>query len=434
MTSFTDLWRQIVPLIHDEVGDTAYNIWIQPIVPVRMTASEVILMVPSSMHRDIISGRFDEIIRRYVSQLTGIDVTVRYTIESEMQNNISTIIPEMMSEGYEYTFDTFIVGGSNHFAHAAAQAVAQNPGGTYNPLFIYGPSGLGKTHLLFAIRDRILKQNPMMNIVYIKGDQFTNELIEAIRNGQQLEFRNKYRYADVFLMDDIQFIGGRTSTEEEFFHTFNTLHQDRRQIVLTSDRPPKEINTLQDRLRSRFESGLIADIQPPELETRVAIIKRKAAQFDMKITDNTAEFIASKVKANIRQLEGVVKKMHIICMLEGERPSSTIAQQAIRDIMSDDIQPLPITIGRIVEEVARVFDVPSADIYTDKRSQPLSTARQAAMYCIREATSMSFDAIGKEFKRDHTTIIYAVQKIEDLIRKQPHFRAKIDDILKNIKS
>lgn len=433
MHSFTDLWRQIVPMLNEELGETAYITWIKPIVPVQMTANEAVLQVPSSMHRDIISGRFDEKIRGYISTLTGIDVTIRYVIEGEAQE-LENTVPEMMNEGYEYTFDTFIVGGSNRFAHAAAQAVAQNPGGAYNPLFIWGPSGLGKTHLLFAIRDKVLKKNPSLNVVYIKGDQFTNELIEAIRSGQQLEFRNKYRYADVFLVDDIQFIGGRISTEEEFFHTFNTLHQDNRQIVLTSDRPPKEIQTLQDRLRSRFESGLIADIQPPELETRVAIIKRKAAQFNMNMPDNTAEFIASKVKANIRQLEGVVKKMNIICQLENERPTINTAQKAIKDILND-VKPLPLTIENIIEEVSRVFDVTVADIYTDRRSQPLSTARQAAMYCIREATRMSYEEIGKEFgNRDHTTVIYSVQKIERLMKNQPDFKAKIEDILKNIKS
>lgn len=433
MHSFTDLWRQIVPMLNEELGETAYCTWIKPIVPVQMTANEAVLQVPSSMHRDIISGRFNDKIRGYINRLTGIDVIIRYVIEGEAQE-LENIVPEMMDEGYEYTFDTFIVGGSNRFAHAAAQAVAQNPGGAYNPLFIWGPSGLGKTHLLFAIRDKVLKKNPSLNVVYIKGDQFTNELIEAIRSGQQLEFRNKYRYADVFLVDDIQFIGGRVSTEEEFFHTFNTLHQDNRQIVLTSDRPPKEIQTLQDRLRSRFESGLIADIQPPELETRVAIIKRKAAQFNMNMPDNTAEFIASKVKANIRQLEGVVKKMNIICQLENERPTVSTAQKAIKDILND-VQPLPVTIETIIEEVSRVFDVTVADIYTDRRSQPLSTARQAAMYCIREATRMSYEEIGKEFgNRDHTTVIYSVQKIERLMKSQPDFKAKIEDILKNIKS
>ncbi len=432
MHSFTDLWRQIVPMLNEELGETAYTIWIKPIVPVQMTASEAVLQVPSSMHRDIIAGRFNDNIRGYINQLTGIDVTIRYVIEGESQNS-DVYIPEMMDEGYEYTFDTFIVGSSNRFAHAAAQAVAQNPGGAYNPLYIWGDCGLGKTHLLFSIRDQVLKRNPSLNVVYIKGDQFTNELIEAIRSGQQIEFRNKYRYADVFLVDDIQFIGGRVSTEEEFFHTFNTLYQDNRQIVLTSDRPPKEIQTLQERLRSRFESGLIADIQRPELETRIAIIKRKVALFNMDMPDKTVEFIASKVKSNIRQLEGVVKKINVICMLENERPTINTAQRAIKDILSDT-KPLPLTIESVVDEVSRVFDVPSKDIYSNRRSQPLSTARQAAMYCIREATSISYDDIGKEFGKDHTTVIYAVQKIEHLMSEQPDFKAKIDDILKNIKS
>ena len=434
MYSFTDLWRQILPVLNEELGDTAYNTWIKPIIPVQMTAQEAILKVPSSMHRDIISGRFNSLITKLIFDLTGIEITVRYIVENTAQTQLETPVSESSNQDYEYTFDTFIVGGNNRFAHAAAQSVAQNPGGTYNPLFIHGDSGLGKTHLLFAIRDYILARNPSLKVVYIKGEQFTIELIEAIRNGQQLEFRNKYRYVDVLLVDDIQFIGGKVSTEEEFFHTFNELHQANHQIVITSDRPPKEIYTLEERLRSRFESGLIADIQPPELETRMAIVKRKAAHLGLQIPDATVEFIASKVSANIRQLEGVVKKMNVICMVEGERPNNNTAQKAIKDILTVDIEPVPKTVERIVEEVARIFDVIADDIYTDRRAQPISRARQAAMYCIREITGMSYEAIGEKFGKDHTTVMYAVQKAKEHMQSKPDYKAKIEDIIKNVKS
>ena len=432
MDSFYDLWRQITPMLYDELGETAYNVWIKPMIPLELSASEFMIKVPSSMHRDVIAGRFVPSIKQYIKQLIGIDVQVVLITEDELKNK-AAIPAEFMSEGYEFTFDSFIVGPSNRFAHAAAQAVAENPGGSYNPLFIYGPSGLGKTHLLFAIREHVLSRNPSLNIVYIKGDQFTNELIESIRKGEVVEFRKKYRYVDVLLMDDIQFIGGKTSTEEEFFHTFNALHQEHKQIVLTSDRPPKEIRTLEERLRSRFESGLLADVQPPEFETRVAIIKRKAQQYSMDMPDSTAEFIANKLKSNIRQLEGVVKKMNVICMIEHERPTIATAQNAIRDVLSD-IQPLPLRIERVVEEVARAFEVDVAEIYSDNRSQPISKARQVAMYCVREATNMSFEAIGSEFGgRDHTTVIYAVQQVTQKMKQSSDYRMTIEDIIKNVK-
>ncbi len=434
MNSVYDLWRQITPSLHEEIGDTAYNVWIKPIQPVEMTAKEFVLKVPSSMHRDIVAGRFvEKHIKPKLNELLGIDMDIRLVLEEDMESARSLPL-ELTDSGYEYTFDTFIVGSSNHFAHAAAQSVAQNPGGSYNPLFIYGPSGLGKTHLLFAIRDQILRANPSANIVYIKGDQFTNELIESVAKGTMADFRNKYRYADVFLMDDVQFIGGKISTQEEFFHTFENLYQEHKQIVLTSDRPPKEINTLEDRLRSRFEHGLLADVQPPEFETRMAIIKRKAAYFDLDIPDATCEFIATKIKYNVRQLEGVVKKLNVMCVMDKEKPSIATATAVIKEIQND-VEPFPLTIERIVEEVSRVLEVSTEDIYSRRHAQKISLARQACMYCIRETTDLSFEDIGASFGgRDHTTVIYAVQRITQLMDQKPDFKALIQDIINNIRS
>lgn len=434
MDSVYDLWRQITPTLHEDIGDTAYNVWIKPLQPVEMNAREFILKVPSPMHREVIAGRFIERnIRPLLKELLGIDMNVKMVLEQELET-INSLALDLTDAGYEYTFDTFIVGASNRFAHAAAQSVALNPGGSYNPLFIYGPSGLGKTHLLFAIRDQILRNNPKANIVYIKGDQFTNELIESVSKSTMVEFRNKYRYADVFLMDDVQFIGGKVSTQEEFFHTFENLHQAHKQIVLTSDRPPKEINTLEDRLRSRFENGLLADVQPPEFETRVAIVKRKAAYFNLDIPDATCQFIADKIKSNIRQLEGVVKKMNVMCMMDKERPSIATATSVIREIQND-VEPLPVTIERIVEEVSRALEVNPEDIYSRRHAQAISLARQACMYCVRETTNLSYDEIGSNFGgRDHTTVIYAVQRIQQLIDQKPDFKALIRDIINNIRS
>jgi len=434
MDSVYDLWRQITPTLHEQIGDTAYNVWIKGLQPVEMNAKEFVIKAPSSMHRDVVQGRFiEKHIRPVLRELLGIDMDIRITTPQDMET-VSNLSLDLADTSYELTFDSFIVGASNRFAHAAAQSVALNPGGSYNPLFIYGPSGLGKTHLLYAIRDQILRSNPGANIVYIKGDQFTNELIESVSNSTMVEFRNKYRYADVFLMDDVQFIGGKVSTQEEFFHTFENLYQAHKQIVLTSDRPPKEINTLEDRLRSRFENGLLADVQPPEFETRVAIIKRKAAHFNLDIPDATCQFIAGKIKANIRQLEGVVKKMNVMCMMDKEKPSIATATAVIKEIQND-VEPLPVTIERIVEEVSRALEVSPEDIYSRRHAQQISLARQACMYCVRETTSLSYDEIGSNFGgRDHTTVIYAVQRIQQLMDTKPDFSALIRDIINNIRS
>ena len=325
-----------------------------------------------------------------------------------------------------------MVGSSNKFAHAASQAVASKPASYYNPLFIYGGSGLGKTHLLYAICNEIRKNSPAANILFTKGEYMANELIEAIQKGQTMEFRAKYRQVDVLLIDDIQFISGKVSTQEEFFHTFDALHQANKQIVLTSDRPPREIATLEERLRTRFEMGLLADIQPPDLETRIAIIRRKAQLLDIPITDDIAEYIAGQLKSNVRQLEGAVKCMRAQYLLAGEQPTLVTAQNAIRDIRNDS-QPVPITVERIINEVARTMTVTPEDIRSTKRSAPISQARQVAAYVVRSITGLPMKAIGEEFgTRDHSTIVYAIQKVESRMAKDSSFKGMVGDIIKNI--
>ena len=310
--------------------------------------------------------------------------------------------------------------------------MASKPAGYYNPLFIYGGSGLGKTHLLYAICNEIKKNSPDAQILYTKSEVITNELIESLRSNRPQEFRTKYRQADVLLVDDIQFIAGKTGVQEEFFHTFEALHQANKQIVLASDRPPKEIATLEDRLRNRFEMGLLADIQPPDLETRIAIIKRKAQLLEMPISDDIAEYIASQLKSNVRQLEGAVKFMRAQCQLEGIQPSLTVAQSAIRDIRNDS-QPAPVTVDRVITEVARTMNVSPEDIRSEKRSAPISQARQVASYGVRSVTNLSMKAIGEEFgTRDHSTIVYAVRRAEERMKKDTSFRNMVDDIIKNI--
>lgn len=444
MKSFNDIWNQILPAIHSEVGDTAYDIWIKEIVPHELTASEAVFHLPSKMHYEVISGRYTGLITTCIYNATGLQLSVRFVYDANMPNNRYNIpyVPQKVEKidnssetpekSYEYTFDSFIIGPSNRFACAAAQAVADNPGTSYNPLFIYGNAGLGKTHLMFAIRDQILRKDPSKKIVYVKGDEFTIDLVDAIREGRQVEFRSKYRDVDVLLMDDIQFIAGKQQTQEEFFHTFNTLHQDNKQIVLTSDRPPREIQTLEERLTSRFESGLLADIQQPEYETRVAIVKNKANQLGFEMPEKTAEFIAERIRGNVRQLEGIVKKINIMCKMDGEKPNINVAGRAISDVEREE-PSTKVTIENIVNEVARSYSVNPNDIYSSKRSQPISTARQVAMYCVREILDMVYGDIGKEFGgRDHTTVIYAIQKVEARMKEFPDFSRSVQDLIKNL--
>ena len=461
----TQLWKNVCDKLREQVNDVLFNVWIEPLVPHDLVnGNEMIIIAPSQFHKDvIIDQHIGEKIERSIYNTIGFEVTLKILVKGEdiseepqprkdeisWHDAIATYAtpdpqpePERSQPGqvysssddsfYEYTFDTFIVGSSNKFAHAASVAVAENPGGAYNPLFIYGPSGMGKTHLLFAVQNEVLRRYPDKKVKYIKGDQFTNELIEAIGKGKQNEFHQKYRFVDVLMVDDVQFIGGKEQTQEEFFHTFNTLHQEHKQIVLTSDRPPREIQTLESRLRSRFEMGLLADIQPPEFETRIAIIKRKAKQCNMEMSDDIAEFIAERLKSNIRQLEGVVKRINATYQLEKELPSLTMAQNAIRDVMND-VQPTPITIERIIEEVARTFEVTAADIKSPKRAAQISQARQVAMYVVREVTNLSYEEIGKEFGRDHSTAIYAVQQVERNMKNRSDFRNMVTDLIKNIK-
>ena len=435
MDSFKEAWGIICEYCRQNLTEVAYKTWISKIEPVRLDFSEgkAILMVPAEFHRQTLTRGYMQLLNDAFASVFGEGIQICFTVPDEIvtrepeQNDIS------VDADYEFTFSSFIVGSSNKFAHAASLAVATNPGGSYNPLFIYGNSGLGKTHLLYAIRNEIHRTNPEKIIQYVKGDDFTNELIEAIRLNSASDFRNKYRKSDVLLVDDIQFIGGKESTQEEFFHTFNSLYEAKSQIVLTSDRPPKEIKTLEDRLKSRFESGLIADIQPPDFETRIAIIKRKAELLEMNLPDDIVEYIATRLKTNIRQLEGVVKKLKAQSQLYGEKVTINVAQKTISDILNND-QPPPLTVEKIIDEVARTFGITSEDIRSSKRNSNISNARQIAIYAVREITDLSMNLIGEEFgNRDHSTIVYAIKQIEKNMTKDPKLKATVEDIIKNIR-
>lgn len=440
MESFADLFPLVLDHCKGKISDVAFNLWLKDIVPVRLVESTAYLKVNSEFKMNIVKEKYTAILQTAFEEVLGFEVGIDVSCDGPSAGQASSVEPlpadadSSVSGGeYDYTFDTFIVGSSNKFAHAASLAVAANPANAYNPLFIYGGSGLGKTHLLHAICTEIRKNKPDCNIIYVKGDEFANDIITAIRDQNTAAFRERYRKADVLLVDDIQFIGGKESTQEEFFHTFNTLYEAGKQIVLASDRPPKEIKTLEDRLRTRFEWGLLADIQAPDYETRIAIIRRKAQLLDIQIPDDVAEYISNRLKTNIRQLEGAVKKLKAYKLLQGTNPSIVIAQNAIRDILNDN-QPVPVTVERIISEVGRTYGISPQDIRSNKRSAQISSARQISIYIVREITQMSMSTIGEEFGgRDHSTIVYAIQQVEKNMANDLRYKETIEDIVKNIR-
>ena len=450
MDSFEDAWKVISDYCKSKITDIAYNTWISRIQPVDLDFDNgtAYLLVPNDFHAQTLRRCYMSLLNEGFEEIFGTKFNIEFRTPANAPKkskpsaaaSITTsaatapLLQSPDSSSYEYTFDTFIVGSSNKFAHAACLAVATNPSHAYNPLFLYGNSGLGKTHLLYAIGNEIKKNDPSKVICYIKGDDFTVELVESLRLAKMNEFRQKYRQADILLVDDVQFIGGKESTQEEFFHTFNALYDARKQIVLTSDRPPKEIKTLEDRLRSRFEQDLIADIQPPDLETRIAIIKRKAELDGVEISAEVCEYVASKIKANIRQLEGTVKKIKAKYYLDGEKPTINSVQGIISDILNNDAPP-EVTVERIIDEVARTYGVSADEIRSQKnRSANISNARHIAIYVTRELTTLSMVAIGEEFgNRHYSTIIYTIQKVQKMMEKDRKVKEIIDDTIKNIR-
>lgn len=448
MESFGDLFEVVKQYCKEKISPTAYELWILCLEPQKIEGNTATLYVKTPFQRDIIKEKYITILSKAFEDTLGFPIELNIVSDKDTKNPVSGLAqtngtyiesafkqPIDIDEGgeYEYKFETFIVGASNKFAHAASLAVASNPSGAYNPLFIYGASGLGKTHLLYAIAHEINKEMPNKKVLYSRGEEFTNELIEAIGANTTAKFHAKYRQIDVLLVDDIQFIAGKVQTQEEFFHTFNDLYQAGKQIVLTSDRPPKEIKTLEDRLLTRFESGLLADVSTPDFETRIAIIRRKAELLNIDIPNEVAEYIANKLKNNIRQLEGAVKNLKAKKLLTGANPSIMVAQDAIRDIIGIQT-PTPVTVERIIREVSRTFTVNEDDIRSNKRSQPISQARQVAIYVVREITQMSMTNIGSEFGgRDHSTIVYALQQVEKNMKTDKKYKEVIEDIIKNIK-
>ncbi|MBQ8435351.1 MAG: chromosomal replication initiator protein DnaA [Oscillospiraceae bacterium] len=446
MNSFEEAFNNVINYCREvgDIGETALKLWIKTIKPLKLEGNKAVFMVDSDFQRSVVMSNYSPLLKNGFKEVLGFDVEIEIRIPDDSSASSPVNIDELDEKQqqleksfeyakYDYTFETFIIGKSNEFAYAACTAVAKGGGNVYNPLFIWGPSGLGKTHLITATAKEMKKNNNNLNIVYVTGETFASEIINAIHTKSTAEFHNKYRSADVLLVDDIQFIAGKESTQEEFFHTFNTLYQDGKQIVLTSDRPPKAIKTLEDRIRSRFESGLIADISTPDFETRMAIIKRKAELLELKIPDDVSQFIANKIKTNIRQLEGAVKKLKALNHYAGSQPTISMAQSVIRDILNDD-QPLPITVEKIIAEVANVYGVTPEDIRSNKRNSQISTARKVAIYVVREITQMPLASIGTEFGgRDHSTIVYSVNNVTNNIKKDAHLKELVDDTIKNIR-
>ena len=433
MNSAAEIWNRVLSLMEGPLTSTTLNTWFDDTEALSLTPDRLTLYTPSDYKRDIITSRYLPNIQQALRELFSADIEVTVLGQGEKPQG-DPHRGDFLPGTEEYTFDTFVVGSSNKFAYSAAQAVADAPGKPkgYNPLFIYGESGLGKTHLLYAIAHSIHARFPDYRIVYIKGDAFTNELIAAIREGKNQEFREKYRSADVFLMDDVQFIAGRDSSQEEMFHTFNSLYENGKQIVFTADRPPKEMLRLDDRLKTRFEWGLPIDVQPPDYETRVAIIKNKAIQRGMNLPDPVLQYIAENITANVRQIEGTVNKILAFQELMGEQVDVETVTRAVRDMFKDKTEFLP-SADVIIEEVGKFYNIPSYDIRGQGRTKDTVLARQIAMYEIRRMTNLSLKEIGQEFGgRDHTTVMHSLERIEKQIKSSPEIAETIKDINANI--
>ncbi len=426
MNPAAEIWEKVIDILRADLTSTAISTWFGDCRPVEITDGRLIVAAPTEFKRDTIKNRFSDMIRAALTELFSSDFEFTIITESEAR-----ALEESSSGNYNssFTFENFVIGNSNKFAYATAKAVAEKPAKSYNPLFIYGDSGLGKTHLLYAIGNTVRERDPAVNIIYIKGDEFTNELINAIQTNKSQEFHDKYRKADLLLVDDIQFIAGRIQTQEEFFNTFNTLYEDNKQIVLTSDRPPKEIHRLEERLQSRFVWGVLADIQPPDYETRMAIIRNKAQQLGIILHNDVAEYIAESVTANVRQLEGVVKKLMAYSELLGDNIDINLVKRTIKEIIKEK-GPSPEI---IIDMTAQYYSLSANDIRGKSQSKTIAQARKIAMYLIRKLLNTTLDDIGKEFNnRDHSTVLNAIRSTEESIKNSSAFAETIRDITANI--
>ncbi|GAE93834.1 chromosomal replication initiator protein DnaA [Gracilibacillus boraciitolerans JCM 21714] len=452
MENIEDLWRNTIEIIKDKVSKPSYDTWLKNTSVDQLKEDTIIISTPpNEFTRDWLESRYTSIIAEALYDLTGAQLTVKFVIPESLdetteeftqmkrkktipvQNN--EISPKSMLND-KYTFETFVIGSGNRFAHAASLAVAEAPAKAYNPLFIYGGVGLGKTHLMHAIGHYVLDHNPSAKVVYLSSEKFTNEFINSIRDNKAVNFRNKYRNVDVLLIDDIQFLAGKEQTQEEFFHTFNTLHEENKQIIISSDRPPKEIPTLEDRLRSRFEwGGLITDITPPDLETRIAILRKKAKAEGLDMPNEVMLYISNQIDTNIRELEGALIRVVAYSSLINKDIDASLAAEALKDIIPSS-RPKVITIHHIQEEVGKRYNVKLEEFTAKKRTKSIAFPRQIAMYLSRELTDFSLPKIGgEEFGgRDHTTVIHAHEKISRLMETDQLLGRDIEDIKEKLKT
>ncbi|MFC7687411.1 chromosomal replication initiator protein DnaA [Ureibacillus sp. GCM10028918] len=442
MEHLEELWKNVLAQVEQKISKPSFETWLKSTKLLSYKGSNVTIAAPNSFARDWLENHYVHLIAGILSELTGEDLLIKFVVQKDQDDDSldlpapviqaknddehAEISPGMLNP--KYTFDTFVIGSGNRFAHAASLAVAEAPAKAYNPFFIYGGVGLGKTHLMHAIGHYVLEHNPNAKVVYLSSEKFTNEFINSIRDNKAVDFRNKYRNVDVLLIDDIQFLAGKESTQEEFFHTFNTLHTESKQIVISSDRPPKEIPTLEDRLRSRFEWGLITDITPPDLETRIAILRKKAKADGLNIPNEVMHYIANQIDTNIRELEGALIRVVAYSSLVNQDISSDLAAAALKDIIPNS-KPRMITILDIQTAVGEHFNIRLEDFTAKRRTKSIAFPRQVAMYLSRELTDFSLPKIGEEFGgRDHTTVIHAHEKIVKLLKEDQLLQQDIKQI------
>lgn len=432
MDSLVEIWKQVLEIIKPEFAQmmVSYDTWIETIIPTEIDDNKIIISVPYEYNRDIISSRYTSLIKNALKFVTGKDLNIEIILHGETKK--TEVATPATNLNPSYLFENFVIGKSNQLAHATALAIAEGRGETYNPYFMYGGVGLGKTHLMHAIGNYVLKKDPSKKIIYVSSEQFTNDYINAIRNDKNQEFRDKYRTVDYLLVDDIQFIWDKEATQEEFFHTFNELYQNNKHIIISSDRKPKELPTFMERLITRFEQGPVVDINPPDYETRVAILKKKAYQLKIEIPDEVYEFIASKIKSNIRELEGAIKKILLHHMLIKKEINIDLAKEALKDIINE--KKKKITPAFVTETVEKFFNLKENDLKSKSRSQNIAFPRQIAMYILKEYTDLSLKQIGSFFGGlDHTTVLHGINKIKANKENDPTVENIINDILKDIK-
>ena len=442
MEHLEDLWKNVLAQVEQKISKPSFETWLKSTKLLSYKGSNVTIAAPNSFARDWLENHYVHLIAGILSELTGEDLLIKFVVQKDQEDDSldlpvpviqaknkedhSEITPGMLNP--KYIFDTFVIGAGNRFAHAASLAVAEAPAKAYNPFFIYGGVGLGKTHLMHAIGHYVLEHNPNAKVVYLSSEKFMNEFINSIRDNKAVDFRNKYRNVDVLLIDDIQFLAGKESTQEEFFHTFNTLHTESKQIVISSDRPPKEIPTLEDRLRSRFEWGLITDITPPDLETRIAILRKKAKADGLDISNEVMHYIANQIDTNIRELEGALIRVVAYSSLVNKDISTELAAAALKDIIPN-AKPRMISILDIQTAVGEHYNIRLEDFSAKKRTKSIAFPRQVAMYLSRELTDFSLPKIGEEFGgRDHTTVIHAHEKISSLLKEEQQLQQDIKQI------